>query len=242
MSRGKIGALTGIALTPGVSKNGRYYPPDLIERAVKRMQTRLADPSARPITMLTHHGAGDDSTAIAGRITTASLDGNNGALFEATLADNDAGRNIAALVTPQSPYLRNVSIRGWWLGQVRQVEVDGQMVETADDLEIDGVDFTKSPGVAGAVLTSGKLLESSHGRTLVYESVADPRLALGSAPPSDPRLVEAAVYQRQVELAELSASDLRQGVAETVLAPSRPSQVELVLSPFWASFLQQHET
>ncbi len=235
MMRANVGVLSGVALTPGVSKNGRLYTPALIERAVKRMQARLADPNGRPLTMLSHHAAGDDSLRICGQLTAASLNAAKGALFEATLADTDAGRTIAALTTPDKPFLRNVSIRGWWLGEVRKVVVDGVEVETADDLEIDGVDFTKSPGVSGAVLTSSRLLENAGGRGVVYECVEDPRVALGPAA-SDPRLAEAAERRHLLELAEMSDTELGHSLAELVLAASRPPAIQGWA--FWAPLLR----
>jgi hypothetical protein len=168
----RVATLTGTFLAPGVSRNGRLYSPALIRSAVTRMQERLNDPQGSPLTMLSHHAAGDDSTRIAGRITTVELQADGSATFEADLADTDAGRTIAALTGGTSPYLSNVSIRGWWVGETRTVTHSGQQVETADDLEVDGVDFTKSPGVPAARITASALAET-HGRIVITESVED---------------------------------------------------------------------
>lgn len=161
-------ALRGTMLTPGVSRNGRLYTPDLIEKAHRRLLERLA--SGRPVTMLTHHAAGDDSTRIVGRVTSVKLNGQN-LDYTARLADTTEAKTIAALLKEEDgqAYLENVSIRGWWVGDVQTV--DG--CETADDLEIDGLDFTKMPGVAGATvrLADSAAKETADGRVLVTESV-----------------------------------------------------------------------
>ena len=102
-----------------------------------------------------------------------SLAEDGSARFTAQLAATTAGQDIATLVTAKDPFLKNVSIRGWWLGEVRKVIHDGENATTADDLEIDGIDFTKSPGVVGAVLDSpsSQPTETVNGRTLITESV-----------------------------------------------------------------------
>jgi hypothetical protein len=172
-----IGTLDGTFLVPGISANNRLYTAELIERAVERMQSRLADPDGLPITMLSHHDAGDDSNEIAGRITAVSLDaGTHEATWSGYLIDTAAGRNIAAATDPGPDGRRtldSVSLRGWWLGPVRTVEVDGRSCTTADDLEIDGIDFTKTPGVSAARLTSATrtAAESAGARSPITESV-----------------------------------------------------------------------
>lgn len=149
----RIGTITGIALVPGVSKNGRLYTAEAIGRACQRAQQRLSEDDGAPLTMLTHHAADDDSTQIVGRLTALEQLGDGTARYTADLADTDEARRIAALVDTASgkPFLRGVSIRGAWVGKVRTERgPDGSPVQTADDLEIDGLDFTRKPGVPGA--------------------------------------------------------------------------------------------
>lgn len=190
ITKQRIGVVKGTFLAPGVSANKRLYSAETnIPAAVARMQARLADESAQPITMLTHHAAGDDSTKIAGRVTKVDLDENGVATWEADLADNTSGHEIAALVTPEQPYLQNVSIRGWWLGPVRTETVEGQSVETADDLEVDGIDFTKDPGVAAARIEQARLESGSNGesakRHLIFESAAGVAVEVAETKPDD---------------------------------------------------------
>jgi len=170
--------ITGTFLAPGVSKNGRLYDKAAIGKAVTRMQERIADPTALPITMRTHHAAGDDSTKIAAVVTGVQQLPNGSATWEAAPVGTQAGKDIAAASRPGTDgkrALAAVSIRGWWLGPVTNVEHNGQTVETAEDMEIDGIDFTASPGVdAARIATFESRLAAEAapaGRTPITESV-----------------------------------------------------------------------
>ena len=166
--------LRGTMLTPGVSANRRLYTPEIIQKAYARLSERLKDPT-RPATMLTHHEAGDNSVHIVGRITGVQM--NNGNLdYTAQLAETPEAQTIAALVKPEdgsAPFLTGVSIRGWWLGNAYTKVVEGQQVTTADDMEIDGLDFTKTPGVTGAYVAAvdNSTTETTAGRVAIAESV-----------------------------------------------------------------------
>jgi hypothetical protein len=129
--------------------------------------------------MLTHHLAGDDSTKIVGRITNMWVNEDGGADYDADLADTPDARTIVTLADAAEgdPFIKNVSIRGGWIGPVRYKMVDERRTEYADDLEFDGLDFTKSPGVPGADIKSvtftDGLPEETVGKTLIYETVAE---------------------------------------------------------------------
>ncbi|MCU1616990.1 MAG: hypothetical protein JWO98_4530 [Frankiales bacterium] len=191
-----IGTIDGTFLAPGVSANGRLYTAEVIEKAVARMQDRLADPEGFPITMLSHHAAKDDSKEICARITGVALDeATHKATWEGYLIGTRAGRDIAEATEPGPDGRRtldSVSIRGWWLGPVRKVDVDGRTCEAADDLEIDGIDFTKTPGVSAARIASAtRLATESAGdaRTPITETVEvqlmpDSRLVHSTSTPS----------------------------------------------------------
>jgi hypothetical protein len=147
-----IATISGIGLVPGVSKNRRWYTPEHVARATQRLAARIEAGDA-PAAMLSFHGAGDASREISATLTGARLD--EGRMrFDAAITDTAAGRDIASLAdtTDGRPaHLKNVSIRGYWLGTVRKVRgPDGQPVETGEDLEVDGIDWTKNPGVTGA--------------------------------------------------------------------------------------------
>lgn len=178
---GILGTISGIAIVPGVSRNGRLYTAEAIGRAVTRAQDRIAD-GAQPLTMLSHHAADDDSTQIVGRITAIEQDDTGAARYTAAIVDTEPGRTIAALVdnTDGPPFLRGVSIRGAWVGKVRrEAGPGGTAVETADDLELDGLDFTRKPGVLGARVDTytpagtGPAESAPVGRVLITESVQE---------------------------------------------------------------------
>jgi hypothetical protein len=174
---GALATISGVALVPGLSRNNRLYTPEIIGKAAKRMQERLSDPNGLPIVMRTHHEAGDDSARIVGRVTSVKVDNDSALRYDAELFDTSHGRTIASLVKPggkQAPALRSVSIHGYWMGDPRSVTYQGEHATTADDLEIDAIDFTASPGVDRALIDAGgKARESVDGlrRVPISESM-----------------------------------------------------------------------
>lgn len=148
-----IATVTGTAIRPGISKNNRLYTAEAIGKMVERAQARIAE-GGMPLTTLTHHGADDDSSRIVGKITSLTHEADGSAKYTAVVADTTHGRDIHNLISGPDPVLRGVSIRGAWRGPVRRVQQDGQTVETADDLELDGLDYTRKPGVEGAGIDS----------------------------------------------------------------------------------------
>lgn len=159
-----MSTVSGVMIAPGVSRNNRLYTPDLLRKAFTRLHARISE-GRRPVTMLTHHAAADDSTRIVGRLTDVTQETDGTIRFAAVLADTDHARTIETLADKTNRFLSGVSIRGYWIGDVNRVDVDGQPCETADDLEIDGLDFTANPGVPAA------RLDEQAGRHPVTESV-----------------------------------------------------------------------
>ena len=193
-----IATISGIGLVPGVSKNRRWYTPEMVERATGRLDQRIKAGDSPPV-MLSFHGAGDASREITATLTGARLD--EGRLrFDAAITATEAGRDIASLADTSDgkpPHLKNVSIRGYWLGTVRKVKgPDGQPVETADDMDVDGIDWTKSPGVTGAEIDTFAWADKS-GRTetteriLITESVQEARVTISEETAAPPALTEA---------------------------------------------------
>lgn len=171
-----VAKISGVALRPGVSRNRRLYSAELIGKAAKRMQERLADPAGLPIVMRTHHDAGDDTSKIVGRVTEVSVDNDQALRYKAELIGTAVGSDMASLVTGRNAPLRSVSIHGYWLGEPRQVKTQEGMADTADDLEIDAIDFTAFPGVTTAVIDrpgGGVAKESATGavRTPISEAM-----------------------------------------------------------------------
>jgi hypothetical protein len=164
--------IRGTALAPGASRNRRVYTRQAIARMVERAQPKI---KAGQLTMLTHHGAEGDSTRVVGSLTKLAVGEDGSAQFEAELADTRHGRDIAALVQGSEPFVRGVSIRGKWKGPVRSVLVGDQTMETGDDLELDGLDFTPSPGVPGALIIAESAARARpRGRKAIYEEAPAP--------------------------------------------------------------------
>jgi hypothetical protein len=168
-----IATIGGVALAPGISRNRRLYTSDHIVRAVSRAQERIKAGN-EPMVMLSYHAADDQTREIAARLTGMSLDESGNARFTAAIVDTPAGRDIAALADTtdgEAPHLKGVSIRGHWLGTVRKVKgPDGEPVETADGLELDGLDTTRKPGVTGAQIDTFAWSDNA-GRTETTERV-----------------------------------------------------------------------
>ncbi|HEV2257041.1 MAG TPA: DUF6582 domain-containing protein, partial [Streptosporangiaceae bacterium] len=148
-----IATIGGYALAPGVSKNRRWYTAEHIRGAVKLAQERLAA-GDEPMVMLSHHDAGDDSLRIAATLREVTLTDDGRIRWQAGIPDTETGRDIAKLAdtSDRKPaFLEGVSIRGRWLGKVRQVRApDGDLAEQGEGLALDGLDFTHKPGVTGA--------------------------------------------------------------------------------------------
>jgi len=192
-----IATVEGIALAPGVSRNGRWYKADHVAGMVRRVQAKLAsgqdvvlrdsDPvESHVVTQLTHHGAEDDSTRIVGRVTHMTLDDQGRARFKADIAPTEAGKTIATLLDTSdgnAPFLRGVSGRMAWLGGARIVRgPDGDPVETGDDLDLLGLDYTHKPGVPQAVVdtfkwTDGGTKNETTDCVLIRESVENATVA-----------------------------------------------------------------
>lgn len=192
-----IATVGGIALKPGVSINRRWYTPQMVADAVADVQARIAAGESldiirrdenEPLSQLTHHAAGDDSTRIVGRITGMSLDEQGNARFGAALADTPHGRTVASLLDTsdgQPPFLKGVSIRGYWNGTVRKVKgPDGQPAEQGSGLTLAGLDYTRTPGVTGAQVDTfawvkgGAESAETTERVAIYESVQEARVTI----------------------------------------------------------------
>jgi hypothetical protein len=150
MASSKAAIISGVFIKPGLSKNKRLYTRENIGKAVERMNAVLSEGSGLPLTMATSHGKAyeDDALATVGRITRVTQLEDGSAAFEADIAKTTQGRDIANLASGE--FIKAVSIRGKWMGDVYPTEYEGTEALTADDLAVVGIDFTGTPGVAGA--------------------------------------------------------------------------------------------
>jgi hypothetical protein len=179
-----VATITGTAVMPGVSRNKRFYTPAAIGKAVARAQARI-EAGGMPLTMRVSHPTDEPRatvTEIVGRITKVWQETDGRARFTADIARTPEGQTVATLIDTRKgdgPYLTGVSIRGNWVGDARTVQTADGLAETADDLEIDGLDFTHKPGVIGARVeqvhepAQSAYESSASGRWTILESVQE---------------------------------------------------------------------
>ena len=158
--------IKGTAIAPGVSRNGRYYSPEMISAAVEHAQPRVR---AGQLLMKSHHGA-QDTLGVVGKLTSLRVAEDGSAQFEAELADTTAARDVGALIRGPKPFVNGVSIVGEWTGPVRRVKVQGQTAETSSGLSLHSVDFTATPGIDAARIVA----ESLQGTRIIFEAAAGP--------------------------------------------------------------------
>jgi hypothetical protein len=216
MAKDRVATVRGIFLRPTVSKNNRYYSKGVIEGAVSKMQERLQSNEGMPLTMATSHASAATGSALTtvGRITGVSLLPDGSAAFEADIPDTSAGRDLAALVTSTTPYLKGVSIRGRWLSDPYETKVDGKVVQTGAALEVSGIDWTHSPGIEGAEIFSAEAAESyrSANPLGIWETV-EATAFIDESLETSPDFVESDGRREQISDALESLVDLLVGEA-----------------------------
>ena len=194
--------IRGTALAPGVSRNGRYYSPAMIRQAVEQAQPRVA--SGRMLMKAFHDAS--DTLGVVGRIQSLSVAEDGSAVFTGELADTSTARDVGALIGGKRPFVDGVSIVGRWLGKVQTINVGGVTAETSPDgLQIDGVDFTASPGVDRARVVAESMLSGTRSRVIFERRPA-------RSCPCPPRRSER-------DLARLTTEECDRVVAE-LLAPT----------------------
>lgn len=173
MAKNRVASIRGTFIKPGLSKNKKLYTRENIGKAVERMSARLSSATDLPLTMYPAHAAADGDNALMtlGRITKVNQEEDGSATFEADIADTSAGRDFAALVNPDNPYVKGLSIRGAWMTEPKVIEYDGESAITGDDLDIFGIDTTHRPGVPGAEITGAKMYESADIANPIFESI-----------------------------------------------------------------------
>jgi hypothetical protein len=228
---GVIATLSGVLVRPGVSRNGRYYSAEMCAEAAEAAQARIAaaadpDDPAQPMNIYTHHGGEGDTTRITGRLSKVWVDESNGdVLYDAELADVAWAHDMLNLIDPggagQPAFLKGMSLRGFFTGAPGKVRVDGLIADTAEGLDLDGLDFEPNPGVPGAGVRSVSRLTArtpaaaesapdAAGRIPIYESAPEARVtvtedatAAPTIPTAPPAVVEEAGPQRFADLGYL---------------------------------------
>jgi hypothetical protein len=169
----RIASISGVFLAPGVSRNNRWYRPEVVRAAVENLRQRIAS-GGPPVLMATSHAAGrtDDALATAGVVREVWCDENAVARFRADVPGSTAGRDVVANL--QTGAGGGVSIDGDWFNVRRMVGPDGRVAEAGDNLVIKRIDLTGDSGVPQARIDQVSVVESvnpSTGAVAVHESV-----------------------------------------------------------------------
>ena len=132
----------GTALVQGgLSRNGRYYPPEVVAAAA-------AETRATPLTVYARHRDATEGSGLpVGRVDRLYLDG-PALKYEVTLAPTRLGRDLQALI--EEGILVSASIRASPYAS-RRVRLGDREVEWVEALTLKGIDFTDDPGVPEAV-------------------------------------------------------------------------------------------
>ena len=216
-----LAKIKGSFLKPTISANGRKYTTENISKGVARMQDRLT--SGSPITMFCGHDAavmavrGPDATDVVGRITKVDIQPNGLATYEGEIADTTKGRDIVALV--KGGFAPGVSIRGKWMST--PYESDGAV--TADDMDVVGIDFAPTPGIAGMGVDDIKLSEATAALAVegIFLESAEPAEFSEMVVEPDTESATMAPYGRMAELFS-EAAELFENAAMVVEAGNAP--------------------
>lgn len=131
----------GTALVQGgLSRNGRYYPPEVVARVA-------AQTPETPLTVYARHRDALEGAGLpVGRVDRLYLDGRQ-LKYEATLAPTRLGRDLQALI--EGGFVVAASIRAFPYTS-RRARWGDREVEWVESLTLRGIDFTDDPGVPEA--------------------------------------------------------------------------------------------
>lgn len=140
-----------------VSYNGRQYPREAVDKLIASGNARLNDPKGIPLTCFVSHGAADnDSTLhIVGKLTQLWRE-NHRAMASIDVPDTTAGRDMVSLV--DNKYVLTPSLRA--SNAHIFVNPDKKVPQVGGDIQLEGIDFTHSPGIAIARVEEVNLAES----------------------------------------------------------------------------------
>ncbi len=144
------------------SRNGRIYPQEAVSKLVCSAQLALSTPGADPLTCYISHGEADNdnSLKLAGKITKVWEEGGD-AWANIDMPDTTTGREAATLA--KHGYLKT-SLRA--SGAILKLSQEsGLPFVTGDDLRLQGIDFTTTPGIE-TVTVEDVVLESAEPQTL----------------------------------------------------------------------------
>lgn len=158
--RGKIATLTTCWLEDGaISLNGRQYPREAVDRLIQSAQVQLSQPGTAPLSCYISHDAADadDSLKLVGKLTNVWREGTK-AMASIDIAPTTAGRDAASLAV--GGYLVTQSLRAS-NAELRREKDSAWPVVGGQNLRLDGIDFTATPGIQVARIQNVALAENA---------------------------------------------------------------------------------
>jgi len=169
--RQRIATLTTCFLEDdAVSLNGRQYPPEAVDRLVQSAQIALADSNHPPLTCYISHGSADSDNTLelVGKITRVWKEGTR-AYATIDVPGTRAGEDVATLAS--GGYIKTQSLRA----SNARLYTDKHKAYPqvgGESLQLDGIDFTTTPGLPDVARINNVLLESQEGLA-EYERLAE---------------------------------------------------------------------
>jgi len=148
---------SGIALKgDSESKNGRYYPKEIVEKAVKEAKDNLGE-----LRLMVGHPKDINETSpekIVGKFLSIDYDENGNVPFEAEIVNTNLGKDTQEAL--RTGLWTDLSIRA--NGSMTKESVNGRKRDRVTNLSLKGLDFVSEGGVPEAKINK-ILSESSNG-------------------------------------------------------------------------------
>ncbi len=176
-----------------ISLNGRRYPREAVNKLIQSAQIQLSDPDAAPLTCYISHDAADqdNSLLLTGKITSVWREGTKGKA-KIALVNTSAGRDMA--VQAHGGFMRTMSLRAS-NAEIKREKGSDMPVVGGENLRLDGIDFTATPGIPVAKIQDVALAENAREGPQRLHEVFDAQAPLLEwekvAPMEKPKLNEA---------------------------------------------------
>jgi len=146
---------SGVALKADAeSKNGRFYPKSVVEKAVEEAKENLDE-----LRLMVGHPKDDETNPmnIVGKFLSIDMDEDGNVPFEAEIANSSIGKDVQELL--RGGYLKDLSIRAE--GSMVKETVDGRKRDRVTDLHIKGLDFVIEGAIPQAKVSA--ILSEANG-------------------------------------------------------------------------------
>lgn len=153
---------SGIALKGGTeSKNGRYYPKEVVEKAVNEAKDNLDE-----LRIMVGHPEKNETSPvpIVGKFLSIEFDEKGNVPFEAEIGNTSLGKDAQEAL--RANLWQDLSIRAE--GSMVKESVDGRKREKVTELHLRGLDFVIEGGIPESKVT--KILSESGGEKIMTKA------------------------------------------------------------------------